>query len=85
MWTKVKRQSFREAEETRQKILRWTESLKEAKVTYELMEVQISGKMGRAKRKVTIVGRGERHEGIDYEHWVFEKGDWYIDEVGRTD
>ncbi len=85
MWSKDKRRSFRESEETRERIAQWGKSLKEAKVTYELLGVEMSGRRARAKVGVTISGQGERHVDVDYEHWVFEHGDWYIDDVGRTE
>lgn len=87
MWSPRMRQSFQESEQDWQRSL---ENLKlflsREKPTFELLDVQITGLRARAKMRVsTLEEDGSRGYDIVYDYWVFENGDWFLDDAGRTE
>jgi hypothetical protein len=85
MWSAGERRSFRESEEDWQKTLReWTE-WHQGGIKHELIEVTITGSTARAKMRVSMQGPLKfRIADILYDYWVFENGDWYLNDAGRT-
>ena len=87
MWSARMRPSFRESEEDWQKNLRnWTLFLSRRKPTSEPLEVQITGLRARVKMRVsTLEEDGSRIYGTVYDYWVFENGDWFLDDASRSE
>jgi hypothetical protein len=87
MWSARERPSFRESEEDwRKTVGKWRLFLEREKPTSELLDVQITGLQARAKMRVSVLDRdGSRVYGVTYDYWVFENGDWFLDDAGRTE
>lgn len=87
MWSARERPSFRESEEDWRKTVRkWRLFLDREKPTSELLDVQITGVRARAKMRVSVQDRdGSRVYGITYDYWVFENGDWFLDDADRSE
>lgn len=87
MWSARMRPTFRESEEDWQKTVRnWKLFLSREKPTSELLAVQITGLRARAKMKVsTLEPDGSRGNDVVYDYWVFENGDWFLDDASRTE
>ena len=78
--------SFRESEENRQYALRMWKSILREKPTFELHDLKITGQRARAKMRVSALEKdGSRSSNIQYDHWIFENGDWFLDDAGRTE
>ena len=87
MWSARMRPSFRESEEDWQKSLKKLKLfLSREKPTFELLDVQIKELRARVKMRVsTLEEDGSRGYDIVYDYWVFENGDWFLDDAGRTE
>ena len=87
MWSARMRPTFRESEEDWQKTVRnWKLFLSREKPTSELLAVQITGLRARAKMKVSSLELdGSRGYDVVYDYWVFENGDWFLDDASRTE
>ena len=86
MTSKRHRKSFRGSEQDRKKGSQMLESILRAKPTFELAELQITGRRAKVKvRYSTLEDGGSRFTQIQYDYWVFENGDWFVDDSGRTE
>ena len=86
MWSARTRPSFRESEEDWQKTVRTWKSFLMEKPTFELLDLRITGQRARAKMRVSALEKdGSRSSNIQYDHWIFENGDWFLDDAGRTE
>jgi hypothetical protein len=87
MWSARERPSFRESEvDWRKTVGKWRLFLEREKPTSELLDVQITGLQARAKMRVSVLDKdGSRVYGVTYDYWVFENGDWFLDDAGRTE
>ena len=86
MWSARTRPSFRESEEDWQKTVRTWKSFLIEKPTFELLDLRITGQRARAKMRVSELEKdGSRSSNIQYDHWIFENGDWFLDDAGRTE
>lgn len=87
MWSARMRPTFRESEEDWQKsVQKWKLFLSQEKPTSEILEVQIMGLRARAKMRVsTLEKNGSRGYDIVYDYWVFENGDWFLDDADRSE
>ncbi len=87
MWSARTRPSFRESEEDWQKNLRtWRLFIKRERPTFELVDLQITGLRARAKMRVSVLDRdGSRSYDTTYDYWVFEDGDWFLDDASRSE
>ncbi len=86
MWSERKRPGFRETEEDWQKTVRnWKLFITREQPALELLAVQITGRQARATmRASTLEEDGSRGSDIVYDYWVFENGDWFLDDANRT-
>ena len=87
MWSARAQPTFKESEEDWQRTVRnWRLFLSRETPTSELLEVRITGIRARAKMRVsTLETDGSRGYGMLYDYWVFENGDWFLDDAGRTE
>ena len=87
MWSARMRPGFRESPEDWQKNLRdWKLFLSRMKPTSELLDVQITGLRARARMRMSFLEKdATRDYEIAYDYWVFENGDWFLDDAGRTE
>jgi len=61
-------------------------SILQLKPTFELLDLKISDQRAKAKVRTFILEKdGSRSSDIEYDHWVFENGDWFLDDAGRTE
>lgn len=76
---RMRPQSRKELEET---IEMWRGFIAIEKPRVRILDAEIIGLRGRVKKEVTV----QSAEGWDtvYDHWVYEKGDWYLDEADRV-
>ncbi|HZY30751.1 MAG TPA: hypothetical protein VFF86_03830 [Candidatus Methylomirabilis sp.] len=80
------RPTFRETEEDWQKDLSTWKSFLREKPTLELINLQITGLRARAKMRVTALEKdGSRSSETLYDYWVFENGDWFLDDASRSE
>ena len=86
MWSARMRPTFRETEEDWQKDLSTWKSFLREKPTLELINLQITGLRARAKMRVTALEKdGSRSSETLYDYWVFENGDWFLDDASRSE
>lgn len=79
------RRDFRASDEEWQKhLLIWKSFLRE-KPTFELLELYMTGLRARVKMGESVLEKGSRVGGAVYDYWVFENGDWFLDDAGRTE
>ena len=80
------RRTMFESEDEKQKGLKeWKMFLDREKPTFELLGVEIKGNKATAKMRGSILREdGSRRTTILYDLWVFEKGDWFLDDAQRT-
>lgn len=58
-------------------------ALKKPRLT--LVEVQIFGLRGRATMRVSVVEKdGSQTYGAVYDYWVFQNGDWFLEDPNRA-
>jgi hypothetical protein len=85
MWSEENRRDFRESDEDWQKTLRIWKSILREKPTFELLDLEITGQRARAKMRVSNLEEdGSRSYDVVYDYWVFENGDWFLDDASRT-
>jgi len=86
MWSARQRPRFRESQEDWQKTVgEWKLFLEREKPTHELQNIQITGLRARAMIKVSVLKKdGSRDYGVVYDYWVFENGDWFLDDADRS-
>ena len=84
MWSTRMRPTFRESGEDWQQHLRYLKLLPSLKPTFELIDVQITGLRARATMRVSMLEEpdGPRDDKVEYYYWVFENGDWFLDDIG---
>lgn len=86
MWSARTRPSFRESEEDWQKTVRTWKSFLMEKPAFELLDLRITSQRARARMRVSALEKdGSRSSNIQYDHWIFESGDWFLDDAGRTE
>lgn len=86
MWSAPKRPLFRESEEDwKRTVERWKLFLAREKPRSDLLEVQIMGLRARAKMRVSTLENGSRGTDILYDYWIFDEGDWFLDDAGRAE
>ena len=86
MWSEENRRDFQGSDEDWQKSLRMWKSILREKPIFELLDVQIIGQRAKAKMRVSSLEEdGSRSSDILYDYWVFENGDWFLDDASRTD
>jgi len=80
------RKTLFESEEDKKKGFKeWKLFLDREKPTMELLGVEMGSRSGIAKMKGGVQRQdGTRSESIVYDLWVFENGDWFLDDSGRT-
>ena len=86
MWSEENQRDFRRSDEDWQKTLRMWKSILREKPSFELLHLEITGQRARAKVRVSSLEEdGSRSSEILYDYWVFENGDWFLDDAGRTE
>ena len=86
MWSERNQQDFRTSEQDRQNNFRMWKSILQLKPAFELLDLKISDQRAKAKVRTFILEKdGSRSSDIEYDHWVFENGDWFLDDAGRTE
>lgn len=76
---------FESEEEKRKWLKGWKMFLDREKPTFELIRVEIQGKRATAKMRGSILGEdGSRSTSTVYDLWVFENGDWFLDDALKT-
>lgn len=87
MWSQRTRPQFRETEEDWGKpVQRWTQFLSQEKPTSEVLGVAITGQKARVKVRASVVEEGgSRVSSVVYDYWVFENGDWFLDDADRAE
>ncbi len=86
MWSERNQRDFRASEEDRQKDLQMWKSILQVKPAFELLDLKITAQRARAKVRVSVLEKdGSRSSDIEYDYWVFENGDWFLDDAGRTE
>jgi hypothetical protein len=85
IWSARKRPGFRESDEDWQKNVRIWKSFLREKPKFELIDLEISGQRARAKMRVSVSEPGgSRSYDVLYDYWVFEDGDWFLEDADRT-
>jgi len=88
-WSARNRRVLQKSKEARERMregmLEWGKGLREGDVKFEPLAMELSGQRARVKRRVAITAQGVLEEGIVYDHWVLEKGEWYLDETDRSE
>lgn len=81
-----KRQTLFESDaEKREMIEKLNAFLTNEKPTAELLAVEVAGHRATAKMHVTVLREdGSRSSSTLYDLWVFENGDWYLDDANRA-
>jgi len=50
-----------------------------------ILSTEITGLRGRITKEVSVEsGKGSGEKEIVYDYWIFENGDWYLDDADRT-
>ncbi len=69
-----------------QKSLQMWQSILRMKPIFRLLDLKISGEHAKAKVQASYLEEsGSRTSNVEYEYWVFENGDWFLDDAGRTE
>ncbi len=77
---------LRESEDDWQKtVQKWKLFLRQASPTSELIDVQMTGLRARAKMRVSVRDGESRFTDVTYDYWLFENGDWFLDDASRTE
>ena len=85
-WSLANRRDFRASDEDWQKTLRMWKSIHHDKPTFEILDMQIMKQHARVKMQVSSLEKdGSRSSEIHYDYWVFENGDWFLDDAARTE
>jgi len=85
-WSQANRGDFRASDEDWQKILRMWKSIHRDKPTFKILDMQIMKQHSRVKMQVSSLEKdGSRSSEIHYDYWVFENGDWFLDDAARTE
>lgn len=86
MWSEENQRDFRGSDEDWQKTLRIWKSILREKPSFEILHLDVTGQRARAKMRVSSLEKdGSRSSDILYDSWVFENGDWFLDDAGRTE
>ena len=60
--------------------------VREEKPILEIIDVRVSGLKARVTTRVSVLEPdGTRMPEIVYDHWVFESGDWFLEEMNRVE
>ena len=86
MWSARKQPEFRGSGQDLEQELRYLKLLPSMKPTFKLLDLQITGLRARAKMQLSLLDLlepdGSRYEEIRYDYyWVFENGDWFLDDA----
>ncbi|HJR75592.1 MAG TPA: hypothetical protein VJ805_01425 [Nitrospiraceae bacterium] len=76
---RMRPQSTKELEET---IEMWRGFIAIEKPQVRILNAEVVGLRGRVKKEVFVQSGGDWRTA--YDHWIYEKGDWYLDEADRT-
>lgn len=68
--------------ELKETIDMWRGFIATEKPQARILEAEIIGLRGRVKKEVFVQSGGDWS--TTYDHWVFEHGDWYLDDADRT-
>jgi len=75
-------QSKKEREENRKMLKEFVAS---EKPRLRILSTEITGLRGRITKEVSVEsGKGSGEKEIVYDYWIFENGDWYLDDADRT-
>ncbi|MFQ5991853.1 MAG: hypothetical protein ACE5NA_05390 [Nitrospiraceae bacterium] len=79
------RRMFESKEEKAEMIKVWSNFLEQQKPTAELISLEVSALRATAKMSMSILSKsGSRSVSTLYDLWVFENGDWFLDDANRT-
>ncbi len=85
MWSARQRPKFRESEKDWQKTVKNWRSFLGEKPTVELLDFEIDDQRARVRMRASALEKdGSRSLEILYDYWVFENGDWFLDDAGGT-
>jgi hypothetical protein len=86
MWSARMRPRLRESEEDWQKsVQQWRVFITNEKPAFELIDLKITRQRARVTMRVSALEKdGSRSSNAQYDYWVFENGDWFLDDAGRT-
>ncbi len=86
MWSERNQSIFNESAEEWKKNVRIWSLLHRESPRFELLDLEISSQRARARMRVSRLEKdGSWSSDILYDHWVFEGGDWFLDDAGRTE
>ena len=82
---RVRRTVFESEEEKKKGLAEWKMFLNREKPTMDLLGVEIKGNKATAKMRGSVQREdGSRSGSTLYDLWVFEKGDWFLDDANRS-
>jgi hypothetical protein len=78
------RRSFREQSEAQlnEMVKNWKRFIAIDNPQYRILGVEIKHLRGRVKKEVRV--KTSRKKKIVYDHWVYDNGDWYLDDAVQT-
>ena len=86
MLSEKNKRDFQALEQDRKKNLQMWQSILRMKPVFKLLDLKISGQHAKAKVQASFLEQsGSRTSNVEYEYWVFENGDWFLDDAGRTE
>ena len=54
--------------------------------TSAVLSIEVNGLWARVTKRVSVLRKDRtRASSVVYDHWVFERGDWFFDEVDRVE
>ncbi len=85
MWSERMRGEFRTMSKKNwdETVKMWKDFVSVEKPRSRILDVEITGPRARIKMEVTVQS-AEGWEAV-YDHWVYENGDWYLDDADRTE
>lgn len=70
------------SKELKETIEMWRGFIAHEKPEARILDAEIKGLRGRVKKEVSV--QSAKGWQTVYDHWVFENGDWYLDDADRT-